>query len=51
MKVPIWEGVYESFQEVPATGPGFRGEAWIRNSLKKSRFCVMLRKRTRQYLR
>ena len=35
MKVPIWEGVYESFQEVPATGPGFRGEEWIRNSLKK----------------
>ena len=35
MKVPIWEGVYENFQEVPATGPGFRGEEWIRNSLKK----------------
>ncbi len=35
MKVPIWEGVYESFKEVPATGPGFRGEEWIRNSLKR----------------
>ena len=35
MKVPIWEGVYESFKEVPATGPGFRGEEWISNSLKR----------------
>ena len=35
MKGPIWEGVYESFKEVPAAGPGFRGEEWIKNSLEK----------------
>ena len=35
MKVPIWDGVYENFKEVPAIGPGFRGERWIRNSLEK----------------
>lgn len=35
MKGPIWEGVYESFKEVPAIGPGFRGEEWIKNSLEK----------------
>lgn len=32
---PIWEGIYSSFREVPAEGPGFDGEAWITNSLKK----------------
>jgi len=32
---PIWEGVYRSFSEVPAEGPGFDGETWISNSLKR----------------
>jgi putative methyltransferase (TIGR04325 family) len=32
---PIWEGVYSSFSEVPVTGPGFDGDAWVNNSLKK----------------
>lgn len=32
---PIWEGVYRRFSEVPAEGPGFDGETWINNSLKK----------------
>jgi len=31
----IWEGVYRSFSEVPIEGPGFDGETWIGNSLKK----------------
>lgn len=35
MKITIWDGVYKSFKEVPAIGPGFRGEEWIKNSLKK----------------
>ena len=34
---PIWEGVYSSFSEVPVTGPGFDGEAWVNNSLNKIR--------------
>lgn len=37
MKDPIWEGIYESFKEVPTIGPGFKGEEWIKNSLKKIR--------------
>lgn len=32
---PIWEGVYHSFSEVPAEGPGFDGEIWISNSQKR----------------
>jgi putative methyltransferase (TIGR04325 family) len=32
---PIWEGVYSSFGEVPVVGPGFDGDMWIVNSLKK----------------
>jgi putative methyltransferase (TIGR04325 family) len=32
---PIWEGVYESFRDVPSSGPGFDGETWIANSLTK----------------
>ncbi len=32
---PIWEGVYRSFSEVPAEEPGFDGETWISNSLKR----------------
>lgn len=31
----IWEGVYSNFNEVPAKGPGFDGQAWITNSLRK----------------
>lgn len=34
---PIWEGVYESFQEVPSMGPGFNGRTWVENSLSKIR--------------
>jgi putative methyltransferase (TIGR04325 family) len=34
-KGPVWEGVYCSFAEVPVVGPGFDGEMWIANSLKK----------------
>jgi hypothetical protein len=36
MKVPIREGVYESFREVPAIGAGFRGEEWIKIFLEKN---------------
>lgn len=32
---PIWEGVYASFGEAPASGKGFDGETWISNSLQK----------------
>ena len=32
---PIWEGIYHSFSVVPIEGPGFDGETWIGNSLKK----------------
>ncbi|MHC4560179.1 MAG: methyltransferase, TIGR04325 family [Planctomycetota bacterium] len=35
MKEFIWNGVYSSFKEVPAEGPGFKGEKWLNNSLKK----------------
>lgn len=31
----IWEGVYHHFSDVPVEGPGFDGETWIANSLKK----------------
>jgi putative methyltransferase (TIGR04325 family) len=32
---PVWEGIYQSFSEVPVEGSGFDGETWIGNSLKK----------------
>ena len=32
---PIWEGVYQSFDDVPVQGLGFDSETWIGNSLKK----------------
>lgn len=32
---PIWEGVYQNFSDVPVQGPGFDGETWIENSLKR----------------
>ncbi len=32
---PIWEGIYSSFSQVPVEGPGFDGEVWLNNSLKK----------------
>lgn len=35
MKGSIWEGVYKNFSEVPSYGSGFRGDTWIKNSLKK----------------
>lgn len=35
MKNPLWEGVYESFQDVPTVGPGFAGQAWLENSSEK----------------
>ncbi|OGR84375.1 MAG: hypothetical protein A3J74_02510 [Elusimicrobia bacterium RIFCSPHIGHO2_02_FULL_57_9] len=31
----IWEGVYASFKEVPASGPGFNGERWTSASFSK----------------
>ncbi len=31
----IWEGVYPNFAEVPIEGPGFDGQEWIGNSLRK----------------
>src|SRR6185312_10096792 len=31
----IWEGVYQSFKEVPVTGEGFSGTTWNNNSLKR----------------
>ena len=35
MKNPLWEGVYDSFQDVPVAGPGFSGSDWIENSSEK----------------
>jgi putative methyltransferase (TIGR04325 family) len=35
MKLRIWEGVYKSFRDVPAHGPGFKGQRWIKSSLSK----------------
>jgi len=26
--ISVWEGIYESFDDVPARGPGFDGETW-----------------------
>jgi putative methyltransferase (TIGR04325 family) len=37
MSKPIWEGVYKSFKDVSASGPGFSGEKWIQSSFKKIR--------------
>lgn len=37
MNGPVWEGVFASFRDVPVTGPGFCGEIWKDNSLKKIR--------------
>ncbi len=34
MAFDIWEGVYKSFREVPARGPGVTGERWIQQSLR-----------------
>jgi len=31
----IWEGVYQSFDDVPISGGGFNGDEWINNSAKK----------------
>jgi putative methyltransferase (TIGR04325 family) len=31
----IWEGIYDSFADVPATGAGFLGEKWAANSRLK----------------
>ena len=36
MNAPIWEGVYRTFSEVPAKGPGFRGGRWRESCLRKS---------------
>ena len=36
MKGPLWEGVYNSFQDVPVEGLGFAGENWLKNSLNKT---------------
>jgi len=35
VKNPLWEGVYDSFQDVPVTGSGFSGSDWIVNSSEK----------------
>jgi putative methyltransferase (TIGR04325 family) len=35
MSKPIWEGVYKSFKDAPASGPGFGGEKWIQSALEK----------------
>lgn len=35
MKTPLWEGVYESFSEVPIAGPGFSGGDWLEQSTEK----------------
>jgi putative methyltransferase (TIGR04325 family) len=36
MKIPIWEGIYKAFTDVPQIGKGFSGEHWVRNSQKKA---------------
>jgi putative methyltransferase (TIGR04325 family) len=36
MKSPIWEGVYNRFQDAPVAGPGFEDKIWIKKSLKKA---------------
>jgi putative methyltransferase (TIGR04325 family) len=28
----IWEGIYEHYRDVPASGPGFNGERWVKDS-------------------
>lgn len=35
MKSPLWEGVYDSFAEVPVEGPGFAGGDWLEKSAEK----------------
>jgi len=45
----VWEGVFDSFQEAPANGPGFDGEAWRRRSMAAARD-AMERLRTGQPL-
>lgn len=29
----LWEGVYDTFQDVPESGPGFEGDRWIQSSI------------------
>jgi putative methyltransferase (TIGR04325 family) len=35
--VTIWSGVYSSFDEVPACGPGFNGDTWVENSVMRAK--------------
>lgn len=34
---PIWEGVYPHFREVPASGPGYQGDAWRNSAVEDTR--------------
>ena len=33
----VWEGVYRSFDDAPAAGPGFDGDIWLERSLRVAR--------------
>ena len=35
MKNPLWESVYDNYQDVPVTGPRFSDHDWIENSSEK----------------
>ncbi len=39
-KFNIWEGVYASFAEAPAVGPGYEGVTWRERSLRSARDAV-----------
>ncbi len=39
----IWEGVYNSFDEVPIVGDGFKSDTWINHSLEKIKELIKLR--------
>ncbi len=33
----LWSGIYPSFAEAPATGPGFAGERWFKSNIESAR--------------
>jgi len=39
-KFKIWEGVYTSFADAPAVGPGYEGATWRERSLRSARDAV-----------
>jgi hypothetical protein len=45
----VWEGVYASFAEAPAIGPGFAGDIWPERSLQAARELAARLERPSEY--